>query len=120
MAPTLKFGFQEGLQAVTGRIETDHAATENDHIGIVVLAAHARAQGIMDHAELNKYMLVGERMSHPVISITPETPVHDAIEMLKRESIRRAPVVKDGKLVGTHGQKENRDHRNGNHHDQCK
>ena len=45
-------------------------------------------------------MFVGERMSHPVISVTPETPVHDALAMFKKEHIRRAPVVKDGKVVG--------------------
>jgi len=45
-------------------------------------------------------MLVGERMSHPVISVAPETPVHDALAMFKKENIRRAPVVKEGKLLG--------------------
>lgn len=45
-------------------------------------------------------MLVGERMSHPIISITPDMPVHDALNLFKREHIRRAPVIKDGKLVG--------------------
>ena len=45
-------------------------------------------------------MLVGERMSHPIISIAPDTPVHDALNMFKRERIRRAPVIKEGKLVG--------------------
>jgi acetoin utilization protein AcuB len=45
-------------------------------------------------------MLVGERMSHPVISVAPEMPVHDALAMFKKENIRRAPVVKDGKMVG--------------------
>jgi len=45
-------------------------------------------------------MQVGERMSHPIISIAPDMPVHDALNMFKRERIRRAPVVKDGKLVG--------------------
>lgn len=45
-------------------------------------------------------MFVGERMSHPVITVTPETPVHDALAMFKKEHIRRAPVIKDGKLVG--------------------
>ena len=45
-------------------------------------------------------MFVGERMSHPVITVTPETPVHDALAMFKKEHIRRAPVVKDGKIVG--------------------
>ncbi len=45
-------------------------------------------------------MLVGERMSHPIISIAPDMPVHDALSMFKRERIRRAPVVKEGKLIG--------------------
>lgn len=45
-------------------------------------------------------MLVGERMSHPIISIAMDMPVHEALDMFKRERIRRAPVVKDGKLVG--------------------
>jgi acetoin utilization protein AcuB len=45
-------------------------------------------------------MLVGERMSKPVITVLPEMPINDALSMMKREHIRRAPVVKDGKLVG--------------------
>ena len=45
-------------------------------------------------------MLVGERMSHPVISIPPDLPIVDALNLMKRERIRRTPVVKDGKLVG--------------------
>ncbi len=45
-------------------------------------------------------MFVGTRMSHPVISVTPETPVHEALAMFKKENISRAPVIKNGKLVG--------------------
>ena len=45
-------------------------------------------------------MLVGERMKHPVITISPEMPIVDALNLMKREHIRRTPVVKDGKLVG--------------------
>ncbi len=45
-------------------------------------------------------MLVSERMSHPVITVRPNMPIHDALELFKRERIRRAPVIKDGKLVG--------------------
>lgn len=45
-------------------------------------------------------MLVGERMSHPVITIPPDMPIVDALNLMKRERIRRTPVVKDGKLVG--------------------
>jgi len=45
-------------------------------------------------------MLVGERMSHPVIAISPDMPIVEALNLMKREHIRRAPVVKDGHLVG--------------------
>lgn len=45
-------------------------------------------------------MLVGERMSYPVITISPEMPIVEALELMKREKIRRTPVVKDGVLVG--------------------
>ncbi|MFZ5908550.1 MAG: CBS and ACT domain-containing protein [Chloroflexota bacterium] len=39
-------------------------------------------------------------MSHPIISIAPDMPVHDALNLFKREHIRRAPVIKDSKLIG--------------------
>jgi len=45
-------------------------------------------------------MLVGNRMSHPVIWITPDTPVHEALNLFKREHIRRAPVFKDKVMIG--------------------
>ncbi|MCQ3938734.1 MAG: hypothetical protein DPW18_17060 [Chloroflexi bacterium] len=45
-------------------------------------------------------MFVGERMSQPVITVTPETPVHDALAMFRKEHIRRAPVVRDGRMLG--------------------
>lgn len=45
-------------------------------------------------------MLVGERMSHPVISIHADLPVVDALNLMKRERIRRTPVVRDGKMIG--------------------
>jgi len=45
-------------------------------------------------------MLVGDRMSSPVKTIPPELPIVDALNQMKRDNIRRYPVVKDGKLVG--------------------
>ncbi len=45
-------------------------------------------------------MLVEGRMSRPVISVSPDMPIHDAHNLFKTEQIRRAPVVKNGKLVG--------------------
>jgi len=46
-------------------------------------------------------MLVGERMSHPVLTISPDVPVQDALARMHREKIRRYPVVdKNGKMIG--------------------
>jgi acetoin utilization protein AcuB len=39
-------------------------------------------------------------MSHPIISVSPDMAVMDALDMMRHERIRRAPVVQDGKLVG--------------------
>ncbi|MGE5461772.1 MAG: CBS and ACT domain-containing protein [Syntrophothermus sp.] len=45
-------------------------------------------------------MFVGERMSRPVISVSPDVPINDVLAMFRKEHIRRAPVIKNGKLVG--------------------
>ncbi len=46
-------------------------------------------------------MLVGERMTRRPITITPDTPIEDALKLMKDERIRRLPVVdKKGRLVG--------------------
>jgi len=46
-------------------------------------------------------MLVGERMSHPVITVHPETSLQDALHLMHAEHIRLLPVVdKKGHLVG--------------------
>ncbi len=52
-------------------------------------------------------MLVGERMSKPVITITPDTPLQEALAMMRKEKVRRFPVVdKHGKLVGIVSEKD--------------
>jgi len=46
-------------------------------------------------------MFVGDRMTHPVITIPPETPLQDALNLMQKEHIRRLPVVDHrGTLVG--------------------
>jgi len=39
-------------------------------------------------------------MSKPVIIISPDMPITEALSLMKKEHIRRTPVVKNGKLVG--------------------
>lgn len=46
-------------------------------------------------------MLVGERMSHPVITVHPDLAIQEALSLMQREGIRRFPVVNQrGKLLG--------------------
>jgi acetoin utilization protein AcuB len=46
-------------------------------------------------------MFVRDRMSSPVVTITPKTPYQDALKLMRDHQFRRLPVVnKKGKLVG--------------------
>ncbi len=46
-------------------------------------------------------MLIRERMSKPVITIHPDMPMQDALNLMRKEHIRRLPVVdKHGRLIG--------------------
>jgi acetoin utilization protein AcuB len=46
-------------------------------------------------------MLVGKRMTPNPITITPDVPIAEALEWMRREKVRRFPVVdEDNKLVG--------------------
>lgn len=45
-------------------------------------------------------MFIGDRMSRPVITVSPDDPVIEVRAMFNKEHIRRAPVIKNGKLVG--------------------
>lgn len=46
-------------------------------------------------------MLIKNRMSHPVITVEPEVPIMEALNLMRSKNIRRMPVVdKQGKLIG--------------------
>jgi acetoin utilization protein AcuB len=51
-------------------------------------------------------MLVGERMSSPVISVPPEMPIIEVLNKMRSEKIRRTPVIKEGRLVGIVSEKD--------------
>ena len=44
--------------------------------------------------------LVSEVMTRPVISVTPQTPLQEAVKLLSEHHISGLPVVDGGKLVG--------------------
>jgi acetoin utilization protein AcuB len=45
-------------------------------------------------------MLIKKRMSSPVITVDPDVPIMQALDLMKKNRIRRMPVVREGKLVG--------------------
>ena len=51
-------------------------------------------------------MFVGERMTSPVVTVSPDSPIQEVLQTMKNEGIRRTPVVKDGKLVGIVSEKD--------------
>jgi acetoin utilization protein AcuB len=52
-------------------------------------------------------MLVGERMTKRPITIHPETPIDEALKLMRDSKVRRLPVVdKRGKLVGIVAEKD--------------
>lgn len=52
-------------------------------------------------------MLVGERMSTPVITIGLEVPIQEALKQMQDNGIRRLPVIgENGKLVGLVSEKD--------------
>jgi len=52
-------------------------------------------------------MLVGERMTHPVITVRTDVPIMDAYELMQKSKIRQLPVVdQKGNLVGMLSERE--------------
>ena len=45
-------------------------------------------------------MFVSKRMSRPVICVLSDEPINEVLALFRKEHIRRAPVIQDGKLVG--------------------
>src|SRR3972149_7548722 len=45
-------------------------------------------------------MLVGERMTRPVITVRPETPIEEAARITADNRLGALPVVRDGEVVG--------------------
>jgi acetoin utilization protein AcuB len=45
-------------------------------------------------------MLIGERMTFPVITVSPDLPIAEALSLMRKEHIRRTPVTQNGKLIG--------------------
>ena len=78
-------------------------------IGCVVLTKNREPVGMLTERDIVKLIIRGREalrsrvekvMSHPLISVSPDTPVVDAIKLMKEKGITRLPIVKDGQLQG--------------------
>jgi len=63
--------------------------TERDFVSKIVVARKNAEQ-----------LRVKEIMSNRLITVSPDASVKDAARLLRENSIRRLPVVEDGRLVG--------------------
>ncbi|KAF1305483.1 CBS domain-containing protein [Candidatus Enterococcus willemsii] len=45
-------------------------------------------------------MSVSDFMATSLVTVTPETPIFDAVDLMKQHDIHRLPVLKEGRLVG--------------------
>jgi len=78
-------------------------------IGSVIVTRAGKSFGIFTERDLLTHFLakgtplskkVGDAASHPLITITSGTSVHQAARFMARKHIRRLPIISDGKIVG--------------------
>jgi CBS domain-containing protein len=78
---------------------------------LVVVDKESRPEGIITDRDLALRVLaaglepagtfVGDVMTTPAKTVTLDTPIEEALSLMRRESVRRLPVVdREGKLVG--------------------
>jgi CBS domain-containing protein len=80
------------------------------HIGDVLVSANGRLRGIATDRDIVVRCVaeggnvdgvrIGDLLSTDPVMVDPEAPVEDAVKRMVEHSIRRLPVVEDGRLVG--------------------
>ena len=78
-------------------------------VGSVIITEKSCPIGILTERDILRKILqeekvlglrAGDIMTQPLISVTPATPVVDALNLMKEKNIRRLPVVQEDKLEG--------------------
>ena len=78
-------------------------------IGCVVITENGKPVGVLTEKDIMKEIVrdknvfqkdVGSIMSRPLVSVPPDTPVVDALDLMRKKDIRRLPVVNEGRLEG--------------------
>jgi len=82
------------------REQIRHVLVEDDEHGLVGLVSYRSLLRLMAEGRASEEEPVGEIMEEDPISISPETPTLEAIEIMREKNVSCLPVVKGGKLVG--------------------
>jgi len=78
-------------------------------VGSVIALADERAVGILTERDILKFIgeggdaektRVGDIMSKPLIVVSPETDLEEAVRFMITKNVKKLPVVDRGKLVG--------------------
>jgi CBS domain-containing protein len=78
-------------------------------IGCLVITEDGKPVGILTERDIMKEIVndknafqkdVGSLMRQPLISVSPDTEVVDALDLMRKKDIRRLPVVNKGRLEG--------------------
>jgi len=80
------------------------------NVGCLIVTSNEGPIGIMTERDLVKKIvskaadprkvLVGEVMSSPLVTISPDSSVRDAAVVMIKSGVKRLPVISDGKLLG--------------------
>jgi CBS domain-containing protein len=97
------------LQAGTTLVEAA-AAMRNHDVGDVVLLNDDQVTGIVTDRDITvravaegmdpNSTVLAQIASKDLTTISPEATVDEAVELMRRESVRRLPVVEEGRPVG--------------------
>ena len=96
----------------TGATARKAAELMNRHdIGcIIIVDSHDKPMGIVTERDMLKRVMLQARdprrarisfiMSKPLITVSPETDLREAINLMTERRIKKLPVVEDGNLLG--------------------
>lgn len=100
---------------VGGDVSVEEAARQmsrldSEGLGCVLVEVDGRVEGILTERDIVCRVIarglpaantrVRDVMSKPVVGVTPDTPVEDALKIMSQRNIRRLPVVEGDRLVG--------------------
>jgi len=79
-----------------------HVPVEDDAGHLIGIVSHRDLIELLasERFALSKHVIVRDIMKTDLITIAPETPTLDALEIMRQRGIGCLPVVKDGRLVG--------------------